>query len=101
MDWKLLDVNILHGLILEPMLGIGEKELSAQSNVDYIRKFDEATEMVTSGKNQCVFLMNPTLTHHVEAVTKHNETMPQKSTDYFPKVQSGLVIQYHPDNEEI
>jgi len=101
MDWKLLDVNILHGLILEPMLGIGEKELSAQSNVDYIRRFDEASEMVTSGKNQCVFLMNPTLTHHVEAVTKHNETMPQKSTDYFPKVQSGLVIQYHPDNEEI
>jgi len=45
--------------------------------------------------------MNPTLTTQVEDVTKHFETMPQKSTDYFPKVQSGLVIQYFPDKETV
>jgi uncharacterized protein (DUF1015 family) len=100
-DWKTLDVTILHKIILEPMLGIGEKELAEQSNVDYIRHFDESVKLVSSGSHQCAFFMNPTLTHHVEAVTKHNETMPQKSTDYFPKVQSGLVLQYIPDNEEI
>ncbi|MEZ4812635.1 MAG: hypothetical protein R2883_03975 [Caldisericia bacterium] len=62
---------------------------------------EDAAKLVTDGTHQCVFFMNPTLTHHVEAVCKHNETMPQKSTDYFPKVQSGLVIQYIPDGEEI
>ncbi len=100
-DWKRLDVTILHKLILEPMLGIDDAALAAQTNVDYERMVEDAIEPVTNGTHQCVFLMNPTLTHHVEAVCSHNETMPQKSTDYFPKVQSGLVVQYMPNGDEI
>ncbi|GEM_PF-1571859 len=87
--------------ILEPMLGIDDAALAAQTNVDYERMVEDAIEPVTKGTHQCVFLMNPTLTHHVEAVCSHNETMPQKSTDYFPKVQSGLVVQYMPNGDEI
>ncbi len=98
-DWKRLDVSILHKLILEPLLGIDDAKLSAQTNVDYERHIKEAVEPVAKGTHQCVFLLNPTLTTQVEDVTKHHETMPQKSTDYFPKVQSALIIQLLPDEE--
>ena len=100
-DWKTLDVSILHKLILEPILGIDDAKLAAQTNVDYERYTEDAVKPLTEGKYQCVFLMNYTPTKAVEDVTKHHETMPQKSTDYFPKVQSGLVIQYMPDGEKI
>ena len=98
-DWKRLDVSILHKLILEPLLGIDDEKLTKQTNVDYERYVTDAIEPVVKGSHQCVFLMNPTKNEQVEDVTKHHETMPQKSTDYFPKVQSGLVIQYMQDDE--
>lgn len=100
-DWKRLDVTVLHKIILEPLLGIDDAKLAAQTNVDYERYIPDAVEPVAKGTHQCVFLLNPTLTDQVEAVTKHFETMPQKSTDYFPKVQSALIIQYLPDGEQL
>jgi uncharacterized protein (DUF1015 family) len=96
-----LDVTVLHKLILEPLLGINDAKLAAQTNVDYERYIPDAVEPVAKGTHQCVFLINPTLTDQVEAVTKHFETMPQKSTDYFSKVQSALIIQYLPDGEQL
>ena len=93
--WRKLDVAILHKLILEEMLGIDEAALTAQTNVEYIKDFGEATlkaiDRVDSDA-QGLFFMNPTRPDEVEAVAQMGEKMPQKSTFFYPKIFSGLVI---------
>jgi uncharacterized protein (DUF1015 family) len=91
-----LDVNVLHGLILDDMLGIGEKQLASQSNIEYIKDIGDAIDKsiakVDSGKSQAVFFMNPTKIEQVKDVAAAGEKMPQKSTFFYPKVYTGLVI---------
>lgn len=91
-----LDVNVLHKLILEEHLGIGEKELAAQSNIEYVKDIGDAIDAsiakVDGGSSQAVFFMNPTKIEQVKAVAAAGEKMPQKSTFFYPKVFTGLVI---------
>jgi uncharacterized protein (DUF1015 family) len=93
---KSLDVNILHKLILEDILGIGDKQLAAESNVEYVKDIgdaiDKSISKVDSGQSQAVFFMNPTRIEQVEAVAQAGEKMPQKSTFFYPKVYTGLVV---------
>ncbi|MBN1788550.1 MAG: DUF1015 domain-containing protein [Sedimentisphaerales bacterium] len=93
---KSLDVVILHQLILDDMLGIGEKQLAEQTNVTYIKDIgdavDEAIRAVDSGQKQLVFFMNATRARQVKEVAAENEKMPQKSTFFYPKIFSGLTI---------
>ncbi|MBN1435928.1 MAG: DUF1015 domain-containing protein [Sedimentisphaerales bacterium] len=94
--WRKLDVSILHKLILEQQLGIGEEALTAESHVEYIKDFGEATahaiDRVDSGQCQALFFVNPTRIEEVEAVAAAGEKMPQKSTFFYPKIFSGLVL---------
>jgi uncharacterized protein (DUF1015 family) len=94
--WRRLDVAILHKLILEKYLGIDEAALTAQTNVEYIKDFGPATlcaiDNVDSGHGQGLFFMNTTRPAEVEAVAEAGEKMPQKSTFFYPKIFSGLVI---------
>ncbi len=94
--WRRLDVSILHKLILEKHLGIDEAALTAQTNCDYIKDFGNAAERalnrVDAGEAQALFFMNPTRIEEVEAVALAGEKMPQKSTFFFPKIFSGLVL---------
>ena len=94
--WRQLDVAILHKVILEKMLGIDEVALTAQTNVEYIKDFGTATlgamDKVDSGACQGLFFMNTTRADEVEAVALEGEKMPQKSTFFYPKIFSGLVI---------
>lgn len=94
--WRQLDVAILHKLILEKMLGIGEAALAAETNVEYIKDFkkniQKAVEKVDKGEGQGLFFMNPTRAQEIEAVAAHGERMPQKSTFFYPKIFSGLVL---------
>ncbi len=94
--WRKLDVAILHKLILEKMMGIDEAALSSESNVEYIKDFGDATlaaiDRVDEGSAQILFFMNTTRPDDVEAVAGHGEKMPQKSTFFYPKIFSGLVI---------
>jgi len=98
--WRQLDVSILHTLILEKMLGIDEEALAAQANVEYIKDFGEATlqavDKVDAGEGQGLFFMNPTRADEVEAVAMTGEKMPQKSTFFYPKIFSGLVLRMIP-----
>ena len=93
---KSLDVNILHLLILEKMLGIGEKQLAGQNNIEYIKDIgdaiDKSVKKVDSGQSQAVFFMNPTRIEQVKSVAEANEKMPQKSTFFYPKIFTGLAI---------
>ena len=93
---KTLDVNVLHLLILDRVLGIGEKQLASQSNLEYIKDIGDAVDnsikKVDTGKSQAVFFMNPTRIQQVNAVAAAGEKMPQKSTFFYPKIYTGLVI---------
>lgn len=95
-DWRKLDVVILHKLILEKMLGIHEAALAAQTNVDYIKDFGTATQRaidrVDTQDAQALFFLNPTRAQEVEVVAATGEKMPQKSTFFYPKIFSGLVM---------
>lgn len=91
-EYKKLDVSILHNIILDKYLGIGEKELKAKSNLDYIRYRDNALEKLESDKYQAAFILNPTSVEEVKKISDNGEKMPQKSTDFYPKLLTGLVI---------
>ena len=91
-----LDVNVLHLLILDKHLGIGDKQLAAESNIEYIKDIGDAIDKsiakVDSGKCQAVFFVNPTRIDQVQDVAAAGEKMPQKSTFFYPKVFSGVTI---------
>jgi uncharacterized protein (DUF1015 family) len=91
-----LDVNVLHKLILDKHLGIGDKQLAGQSNLEYVKDFphyiDAAIAKVDAGKAQALFWMNPTRIEQVRAVAAVGEKMPQKSTFFYPKIFTGLVV---------
>ena len=93
---KGLDVNVLHMLVLDKVMGIGDKELAGQSNVKYIKDIGDAIDQsiakVDSGESQAVFFMNPTRVDQVRDIAAANEKMPQKSTFFYPKIYTGLVI---------
>lgn len=87
-----LDVTILHKLVFEKLLGISPEAQEQKRNLDYVKDIDGALHAVQEGKAQAAFLMNPTLIEQVRAVAEAGYTMPQKSTYFYPKLLSGLVI---------
>jgi len=89
--WKRLDVAILHKVILEPLLGIDDEALARQTHVDYAHTDEEAVALVDAGKGQAAFLLNPTRVEEVLEIADLGVSMPQKSTDFYPKLLSGLV----------
>ena len=91
-DWKRLDVAILHAAILDRLLGIDAKALEEQKNITYTRDPQDAVKKVDSGAEQIFFLLNPTSPQEVIRVADHGEKMPQKSTDFYPKLLTGLVL---------
>ncbi|MCX6340177.1 MAG: DUF1015 domain-containing protein [Candidatus Aureabacteria bacterium] len=89
--WKRLDVSIIHA-ILEHLLGIDKKKLEEETNVAYERYADLAVKMVDEGKYQMAIFLNPTKARQVAKIAGNGERMPQKSTDFYPKLYTGLVI---------
>jgi uncharacterized protein (DUF1015 family) len=87
-----LDVSILHSLILEQTLGIDEDKLEAQAHIDYEHKRDSCIRMVNEGKYQAAFFLNPTTAEQMMRIASLGERMPQKSTDFYPKLLTGLVF---------
>jgi len=87
-----LDVTILHSLILDKEFGVDEEKLERQINVEYVREINEGLEEVRSGKEQMIFFLNPTPVEQVMKIALNGEVMPQKSTDFYPKLITGLVM---------
>ena len=102
--WRGLDVSILHKVILEKGLGIGEKQLAAESNIEYLKDVgdvvDKAITAVDKGDKQVVFFMNPTRIEQVQKVAAAGEKMPQKSTFFHPKIFTGLTINIIEENSK-
>jgi len=86
-----LDVVQLHQILLERVLGISEEAVRNQENVRYERDAFEAISWVRQGAN-VAFLMNPARIEQVRDIAFAGEVLPQKSTDFYPKLLSGLAI---------
>jgi len=91
-DHRGLDVSVLHILLLEHYLGINESKLVSQSHIDYKRSVDSCIELVDSGKYQGAFFLNPTTAEQMQRLALTGERMPQKSTDFYPKLLTGMVF---------
>jgi uncharacterized protein (DUF1015 family) len=87
-----LDVVQLHRCLLESVLKISEEAIRHQENVSYCREAAEALSQVRSGKVQVAFLMNPARMAQVRDIAFADQVLPQKSTDFYPKLLSGLTI---------
>ncbi len=92
-----LDVVILHGLVLEKAMSIDRQAVREQKHLRYVRELDEAIEEVNSKQAQVAFLMNPTPIQAVCDNAWNGLVLPQKSTDFYPKLLSGLTV-YWMDN---
>jgi uncharacterized protein (DUF1015 family) len=87
-----LDVVLLHDGILEPALGITLQSATRETNLTYEREAKAAIAAVDSGRAQIAFLLNPVEVEKVVEIATANEVMPQKSTDFYPKLLSGITM---------
>jgi uncharacterized protein (DUF1015 family) len=87
-----LDVVLLHQGILEPALGITAHAVASEANLSYEREISAALDAVDRGAAQIAFLLNPVDVDLVMKVATAGEAMPQKSTDFFPKLLSGMTM---------
>ena len=87
-----LDVVQLHKCLLEHVLGISEAAIRDQANITYVRDAGEALNLARAGQANVAFLMNPVRMEQVRDIAFGGEVLPQKSTDFYPKLLSGLAI---------
>ena len=87
-----LDLNQLHSLVLERLLGITPEAIREQQNLRYAREVGDALDQVMSGHANVAFLTNPITLGQLREVAFAGEVLPQKSTDFYPKLLSGLAI---------
>lgn len=89
--WKKLDVSLLHCIILRDILGI-DTEINNTENIEYIRDASAAINSVIKGEFQFVFLLNPVSFSSVMAVADAGDRMPPKSTYFYPKPPTGIIM---------
>jgi uncharacterized protein (DUF1015 family) len=87
-----LDVRVLHERVLAGALGIGEEAVRGEKHLRYIRGIGAAVEQVRQGAAQIAFLLKPVSIQQVADTSFAGGVMPQKSTDFYPKLLSGLTI---------
>ena len=87
-----LDVVQLHKVLLEGVLALSEESIRDQQNLSYVRDPAEALAAVRTGAADVAFLMNPCRISQVRDIAFAGEVLPQKSTDFYPKLLSGLTI---------
>jgi len=94
--WKRFGINVLHTLIIKDMLGIDTLKNNRQCNVEYVKDIhdfaSECVRKVEEGEFQAAFFTRSTNINEIKAIAESGEMMPQKSTCFYPKVYSGLII---------
>ncbi len=98
-DYKELDVVVLRDIIFEHIMGA--EELAIDETIAYERWADDAIERVKEGKATVAFLVNATRPEQVLRVAKNGERMPEKSTDFYPKANSGFTVMDIEDGEKL
>jgi uncharacterized protein (DUF1015 family) len=87
-----LDLSALHTIVLDRLLGLDAEKVREQTNIRYLRDANEAVEQVQQGAADVAFLINPVTMEQLREVAFAGSVMPQKSTDFYPKLLSGLTI---------
>jgi uncharacterized protein (DUF1015 family) len=87
-----LDLTHLHSIILDKLLGLDAEKVREQTNIRYLRSADDAVAQARSGEADVTFLTNPVTMEQLKEVAFAGDVMPQKSTDFFPKLLTGLAI---------
>jgi uncharacterized protein (DUF1015 family) len=91
-SYRRLDTAVLEKLLLEDALGLTEDDISHQRGLGYARDLAQARELLGAGEYDLAFLLRPTPVEQVQAIAAAGETMPPKSTYFFPKLLSGLLF---------
>ena len=87
-----LDVVQLHKLVLESLLGMNEDSVRTGNHVRYVREAHDALQQVGCGNADVAFLIKPVTLQQMKDISLNLEVMPQKSTDFYPKLLSGLAM---------
>ena len=87
-----LDLSYLHTILLDHVLGLDPEKVREQTNIRYLRDAAEAVDQVHRGEADIAFLTNPVTMEQLKEVAFAGSVMPQKSTDFYPKLLSGLTI---------
>ncbi len=87
-----LDLSYLHTILLDRLLGLDAEKVREQTNIRYLRDAAEAVDQVRRGEADVAFLTNPVTMEQLREVAFAGSVMPQKSTDFYPKLLSGLAI---------
>jgi uncharacterized protein (DUF1015 family) len=90
--YRRLDTAVLEALILKGALQMSDDDIDHMTGLDYARDFDHALQLVQSGARDAAFFVAPTPIEEVRAVAAAGESMPPKSTYFFPKVPTGLLF---------
>ena len=91
-EYRALDVSVLHTLVLDKLMGIDLENMTRQINLSYTRSAAEAFAAVDGGEADCVFLLNGVKVSQIKAISLVNGKMPQKSTYFYPKLVTGIVM---------
>ncbi len=86
-----LDVTVLHELVIERTMGLTKESVQRLENITYLRDPIQGLQAVDNNEASFLFVLNPTRMDQIRACTEADERMPQKSTDFYPKIVSGLV----------
>jgi uncharacterized protein (DUF1015 family) len=87
-----IDVSVLHRLIIEHIIGLTVKQQGSEEFIRYVRDPQEVLGLVESGECSLAFLKNPTKIEEIRDVALSGNVMPQKSTDFYPKLLSGMIM---------
>jgi uncharacterized protein (DUF1015 family) len=87
-----LDVTQLHKVVLEKLLGLNEETIRAGQNIRYLREASDALQQLGCGNADVAFLIKPVTLDQMRDISLNLEVMPQKSTDFYPKLLSGLAM---------
>ena len=87
-----LDVVQLHRIVLEHLLALTHESIANLDNIRYLRSAEEAVQQVHDGKADLAFLIKPVTLDQLRDISLSGDVMPQKSTDFYPKLLSGLAI---------
>jgi uncharacterized protein (DUF1015 family) len=90
--YRTLDTAILEELVLKGILGMTTENIAAKRGIGYTPNIDEALAKLDAGEYQAAFLLRPTPVEQVREIAAAGETMPPKSTYFFPKMLTGIVF---------
>ena len=90
--YRRLDTAVLEAVVLNGALGMTEDDVANKRGLDYSKSFADAREAVESARADAAFFMRATPVEQVQEVAEAGESMPPKSTYFFPKIPTGLVF---------